>query len=253
MQPRRLSEFAAGARDTVPMIVGAAPFGVIFGTLVGGSALSSWQGQLLSLAVFAGASQFIALGLFAAHAGFAVIVATTLIVNVRHVLYGATLAPYVAHLPLRWRCVLGFLLTDEVFSVSYRHYRRRPPGETGPWHCFGSGIALYVSWQLSSAAGLVFGATFPRLQALGLDFAMVATFIALVVPQLVALRFVAAAALAGVLSLMWNDWPYKLGLLCAVLAGVALGVLMSGIANGRRDPRVVSRRERNRCNPEASR
>lgn len=245
MQSRRLSEFAAGARDTVPMVVGAAPFGVIFGTLVTGSGLAPWHGQLLSLAVFAGASQFIALGLFAAHAGFAVIVATTLIVNVRHVLYGATLAPYVAHLSLRWRCLLGFLLTDEVFSVSYRHYQRRPPGETAPWYCFGSGVMLYVSWQLATAAGLVFGAAFPRLQALGLDFAMVATFIALVVPQLVALRFVAAAALAGVLSLAWNDWPYKLGLLSAVLAGVAVGVLMSGVAPG-------GRRERNGGQAQAS-
>jgi 4-azaleucine resistance transporter AzlC len=237
MQPRRLSEFAAGARDTIPMVVGAAPFGVIFGTLVSGSALSPWQGQLLSLAVFAGASQFIALSLFAAHAGFAVIVATTLIVNVRHVLYGATLAPYVAHLPLRWRCLLGFMLTDEVFSVSFRHYRRRPPGEIGPWYCFGSGVALYLSWQLATAAGLVFGAAFPRLQALGLDFAMVATFIALVVPQLVALRYVAAAAVAGVLSVAWNDWPYKLGLLSAVLAGVMVGVLMSAMPDGRRRER----------------
>src|SRR5215469_12905987 len=119
--PHRLKEFIAGARDTIPMMIGAAPFGVIFGTLVTSGPLSLWHGQLMSLAVFAGSAQFIALGLIASHASFAVIWATTLIVNLRHVLYSATLAPHVAHLPKRWRWTLGALLTDEVFAVAYSH------------------------------------------------------------------------------------------------------------------------------------
>ena len=179
-------ELAAGARDTIPMMVGAAPFGVIFGTLVTASPLSLWHGQLMSLAVFAGSAQFIAVGLIAGHASFAVIWATTLIVNLRHLLYSATLAPYVAHLPARWRWTLGALMTDEVFAVAYAHYQKRAPGETGPHYFFGSGLAMYLNWQLWTLVGLVFGAAFPGLQALGLDFAMVATFIAIIVPQLVA-------------------------------------------------------------------
>lgn len=228
MKPRTpLNEFADGARDTIPMMVGAAPFGVIFGTLVTAGPLSPWHGQLMSLAVFAGSSQFIALGLISAHASFLVVWATTLIVNLRHVLYSATLAPYVSRLPVRWRLALGGLLTDEVFAVAYAHYRHAPPGRIGPHYFLGSGVAMYVNWQLWTLAGLLFGAAFPRLQSLGLDFAMVATFIAIVVPQLVSLRYVASAATAGVVALACAGLPYKLGLLAAVAAGVAVGVVLS--------------------------
>ncbi len=225
--PHRFKEFVAGARDTVPMMIGAAPFGVIFGTLVAAGPLALWHGQLMSLAVFAGSAQFIALGLIASHASFAVIWATTLIVNLRHVLYSATLAPYVSHLPLRWRLALGGLLTDEVFAVAWAYFRRHAPGDVSPWHFLGSGLSMYLNWQVWTAAGLLFGAAFPGLQSLGLDFAMVATFIAIVVPQLVAVRYLAAAVTAGALAFFWQAWPYKLGLLGAVLVGVAVGVALS--------------------------
>lgn len=226
-QPSRFSEFVAGTRDTIPMMVGAAPFGVIFGTLVTSGPLHLWHGQLMSLAVFAGSAQFIAVGLMAGNASFIVLWATTFVVNLRHVLYSATLAPYVAHLPLRWRVVLGSLLTDEVFAVAWTHYRRHAPGEVGPWHFLGSGVSMYVNWQIWTLVGLLFGAAFPGLQSLGLDFAMVATFIAIVVPQLIAFRYIAAAATAGALAFFWQTWPYKLGLLGAVIAGVAIGVALS--------------------------
>ncbi|WJF91431.1 AzlC family ABC transporter permease [Paraburkholderia bonniea] len=209
------------------MLVGAAPFGMIFGTLVASGPLHLWQGQLMSLAVFAGSAQFIALGLIASHASFAVILATTLVINLRHVLYSATLSPYVAHLPMRWRWALGGLLTDEVFAVAWAHYRRHPPGPVSPYYFLGSGISMYLNWQIWTLAGLLFGAAFPGLQSLGLDFAMVATFIAIVVPQLVALRYIAAASTAGALAFFWQAWPYKLGLLAAVLAGVIVGVVLS--------------------------
>jgi 4-azaleucine resistance transporter AzlC len=227
--PSAWRDLTAGARDTIPMMVGAAPFGVIFGTLVTASPLTLWHGQLMSLAVFAGSAQFIAAGLIAGHASFAVIWATTLIVNLRHVLYSATLAPYVAHLPARWRWALSGLLTDEVFAVAYAHYRTRPAGEIGPHYFFGSGLAMYLNWQAWTLIGLQFGAAFPGLKSLGLDFAMVATFIAIIVPQLTALRFIAAALAAGVLAFAWQDWPYKLGLLAAVVAGVAVGMVVTAL------------------------
>lgn len=224
--PTWLKEFADGARDTIPMMVGAAPFGVIFGTLVTSGPLRLWHGQLMSLTVFAGSAQFIALGLIAGHAGLIVVWATTFVVNLRHLLYSATLAPYVARLSPRWRCALAALLTDEVFAVTYNHYRLAPPGAIGPQYFLGSGLAMYTNWQIWTLVGLLSGAAFPHLQSLGLDFAMVATFIAIVAPQLVALRYIAAAA-AGMLAWLGYDWPYKLGLLVAVAGGVAVGVVLS--------------------------
>lgn len=221
----RFSSFAAGVRDTVPMLVGAAPFGMIFGALAATSPLAAWQGQLMSLAVFAGSSQFIGVGLIAGHAGMLVIWLATFIVNLRHMLYAATLLPQVAHLPLRWRFGLGFLLTDETFAVMNGYYLRHPKPALGHWYFLGSGLAMYLNWQAWTLAGLLFGAAFPQLQTLGLDFAMVATFIAIVVPQLNRMPQLAAAVTAGAMAWLLRALPYKLGLLAAILAGVAVGMM----------------------------
>ncbi len=232
--PTRLSSFMAGMRDTVPMLIGAAPFGMIFGTLVTAGPLAAWQGQLMSMSVFAGSSQFIAAGLVASHAGLLVIWFTTFIVNLRHMLYAATLLPHVAHLPARWRWTLGFLLTDETFAVMNGYYLRHPDTPLGHWYFFGSGVSMYVNWQIWTLIGLSFGAIFPQLQSIGLDFALVATFIAIVVPQLSRLPHFAAALAAGIFAYVLKDLPYKLGLLSAVLVGVAVGIALTHWREGSR-------------------
>ena len=221
------ASWLAGARDTFPMLVGAAPFGVIFGALVASAPLASWQGQLMSLSVFAGSSQFIAVGLMAGAAGALVVWLATAIVNLRHLLYAAALLPYVRHLPVRWRWLLGFLLTDESFAVVERYYRQHPQAPNGHWYFLGSGLAMYANWQAWTLLGLVFGAAFPQLQRLGLDFAMVVTFIAIVVPQLRRWPHLLAAGAAGGVAYLLKDLPFKLGLLVAVLVGVAVGLLLS--------------------------
>ncbi|MFC3107601.1 AzlC family ABC transporter permease [Undibacterium arcticum] len=225
--PGRGASFAAGARATIPMMVGAAPFGLIFGALVGANGVALWQGQLMSLGVFAGSSQFIALGLVAGHAGMLVIWFATFIVNLRHLLYAATLLPHVSHLTARWRWLLGFLLTDETFAVVASYYRIHPNSAHGHWYFLGSGVAMYANWQLWTVIGLLFGAVFPQLQSLGLDFAMVATFIAIVVPQLASLPQLSAALAAGLCAYLWQGLPYKLGLLSAALVGIAVGLTLS--------------------------
>ncbi|MES2262450.1 MAG: AzlC family ABC transporter permease [Pseudomonadota bacterium] len=222
-----LSSFSAGARDTLPMLVGAAPFGIIFGALVGTAQMAPWQGQLMSLGVFAGSSQFIAVGLIAGHAGMLLVWVATAIVNLRHMLYAAALLPYVRHLSQRWRWLLGFLMTDETFAVMERYYREHPQARLGHWYFLGSGLAMYANWQCWTLVGLMFGAVFPNLQTLGLDFAMVATFIAIVVPQLFRRPHCVAAIAAGSVAYMLQGWPYKLGLLAAIATGVAVGLLLS--------------------------
>jgi 4-azaleucine resistance transporter AzlC len=226
MHSSRLSSFAAGARDTLPMMVGAAPFGMIFGALVAAGPLAPWQGQMMSMTVFAGSSQFIAVGLVAGNAGLLVIWLTTFIVNLRHALYGAALLPRVAALPAYWRWTLGFLMTDETFAVMNGYYRKHPEARLGHWYFLGSGLSMYVNWQAWTLAGLLFGAAFPQLQSLGLDFAMVATFIGIVVPQLNRVPHLGAAIAAGAAAWLLRGLPYKLGLMAAVFTGVITGMLL---------------------------
>ncbi|NEX63777.1 AzlC family ABC transporter permease [Noviherbaspirillum galbum] len=226
MSSSRLSSLLAGARDTLPMMIGAAPFGMIFGTLAGAGPLAPWQGQMMSMTVFAGSSQFIAVGLIAGQTSLLVIWLTTFIVNLRHALYGAALLPHVAGLPAAWRWSLGFLMTDETFAVMNAHYRSHPRSPDGHWYFLGSGLGMYLNWQAWTLAGLLFGAAFPQLQHLGLDFAMVATFIGIVVPQLDRMPHLGAALAAGACAWLLRGLPYKLGLMAAVLAGVAAGMLL---------------------------
>lgn len=227
IETTRRDEFIAGARDTIPMLVGAAPFGMIFGTLVTTSPLSPLQGQSMSLGIFAGSSQFIGIGLMSAGAGFLVILATTLIVNLRHALYAANLLPHLRHLSLRWRALLGFLLTDETFAVTSTRFMTRRPHPLAHWYMLGSGVAMYLNWQAWTVVGLIFGTTVPGLQELGLDFAMVATFIAIVVPQLRNAPTVSAALVTGGAAFFWRHWPYQLGLLASVALGIGVGMLLA--------------------------
>ena len=115
-------QFLLGMRDTIPMLVGAVPFGIVYGTLAVSSGLSVAATLAMSLLVFAGSAQFVAASLVASGTGLTVILLTTLIINLRHMLYSASLLPFVRHLPQRWRIGLAFWLTDESFAVVHRHY-----------------------------------------------------------------------------------------------------------------------------------
>ncbi len=222
----RSTEFIHGARDIVPMIVGAIPFGIIFGTLAGAAGLSAWQTLGMSLLVFAGSSQFIAITLLGGGAGAAVVLLTTFVVNLRHALYSATLQPFVRHLPTRWRMPLAFWLTDEAFAVVQHRYAEKDDSPHKHWYFFGAALAMYLNWQLCTLVGVIFGQAVPNLAAWGLDFAMLATFIGIVVPMLRDKPQVAAALVAGAVALACQGLPYKLGLMAAALSGIAVGVVL---------------------------
>ena len=221
--PERRAEFLAGARDSAPMLLGAAPFGMIFGTLATTGGLSATGTMAMSLLVFAGSAQFIALSLLAGGAGLLVVAFTTFVVNVRHALYSATLRGHVAHLGARWRIPLAFWLTDETFAVVQRHYAEPGPAEHRHWYYLGSCVAMYVNWALWTAVGLWLGGSIEGLETLGLEFAMAATFTGIVAPLLKERPAVAAAVAAGVVALAAHTLPYKLGLMLAAVAGVAVG------------------------------
>ncbi|MEO0560816.1 MAG: AzlC family ABC transporter permease, partial [Chloroflexota bacterium] len=114
----RRTQFIAGMRDTIPMVIGATPFGLIFGTLaVTEAGLGVWGAMGFSLFVFAGSAQFVAANLLTQGAGIAIIVLTTFVVNVRHALYSTSLAPYMKELRQRWLLPLAFWLTDETYAT----------------------------------------------------------------------------------------------------------------------------------------
>jgi 4-azaleucine resistance transporter AzlC len=222
----RQSEFFQAVRDMLPLLIGAMPFGIIFGALAVSAGLSVGQALGMSLLVFAGAAQFIVLALLGAGASAAVLLLTTLVVNLRHALYSATLQPFVRHLPARWRIPLAFWLTDEAFAVVQHRYAAGDSSPYKHWYFFGAALAMYLNWQLCTLIGVLFGQSVPDLAAWGLDFAMLATFIGVVVPVLRNRPQVAAALVAGGVALVCHGLPYKLGLLAAAVSGIVVGLLL---------------------------
>jgi 4-azaleucine resistance transporter AzlC len=215
----------AGARDTFPLLVGAWPFGVIFGALAVTSGFSPLGAAAMSAIVFAGSSQFIAVGLFAVSTPFPVIVLTTFVVNLRHMLYAATLAPHLSRLPRAWLLPLGFWLTDESFVVAAKHFTEREGSSNKHLYLLGSEIAMYSNWQLVTWIGILAGQAIKDPSSWGLDFAMVVTFIGMLVPLVKDRPALASVLVAGVSALLARGLSNQLGLLVAALLGIAAGVV----------------------------
>lgn len=222
--PSRRAEFWAGVRDTFPLIVGAIPFGIIFGALGVTNGLSPAATLSMSLFVFAGSAQFIAAGLTAQGVGIIFIVLTTFVVNLRHALYSATLAPHVRHLPQKWLVPLGFWLTDETFAVVVTRYNHDDSSPHKHWYQLGSSVAMYGNWQLCTLIGLVAGQSFQDIENWGLDFAMIVTFIGLVVPAVQTRPILVSVIVAGAVAVLAYPLENKIGLIIAALCGVIAGV-----------------------------
>jgi 4-azaleucine resistance transporter AzlC len=216
------AELLAGALQLSPLLVGVAPFGVIYGVLALASGLSPAAAMAMSSVVFAGSAQFLLARLVGLGAPALVMVLSVALVNLRHALYSASVAPALAHLPRRWKALLAYLLTDEAYAATIA--RMQEPGRNRHWFLLGGGLALWIGWQLSTATGILVGRSLPR--ALPLDFALPLTFIAIVVPMVRSRAALAAAAAAGAVALLAAGWPYQLGLVSAALVGIATGWLL---------------------------
>ena len=221
--PRR--EFWAGAREIFPLVVGAIPFGIIFGTLAISSGLSAVSTLAMSALVFAGSAQFIAVGMIAANTGWLLIVLMAFVVNLRHLLYAVSLMPYVKQRSQRWKIPLAFWLTDEVFAVAIRRYEASDPSPYKHWYYLGGAIAMYSNWQLCTLLGITVGRMAPNAADWGLDFAMSVTFIGMVIPYLRTRPMLTAVIVAGTVAVAANPLPHKLGLMIAAIMGIAAGVL----------------------------
>lgn len=216
--------FWDGVRAEFPLLVGVFPFGMIYGALALDAGLSRLSSQMMSSIVFAGSAQFITANLVADGAPALVIIVTIAVVNLRHMLYSASIAPYLKNLPMKWKVLLSYLLTDEAYAPAIRNYEKNGVQPTSHWFLFGTGFALWFTWQVSTALGIFLGAAIP--EAWPLDFALPLTFIAMVVPGLKNRPMVASALSAGVVALLAYALPFKLGLILAALTGIAVGTLM---------------------------
>jgi predicted branched-subunit amino acid permease len=186
---------------------------------------------MMSSIVFAGSSQFVAAQLIHDAAPGSVIVLTIAVVNLRHMLYSASVAPYLEKLSVRWKGLLAYLLTDEAYAATIIHYEKEGLTPTSHWFFLGAGFSLWFTWQVSSALGIFLGTAIPS--SWPLDFALPLTFIAMVMPVLKDYPVVAAALSAGSVALLAYSLPFKLGLILAALVGILVGTFLENRKSSR--------------------
>lgn len=236
-----LQELGRGIKQELPIAAGVVPFGMIFGVIAVGAGIPPWLAQAMSFIVFAGSAQFIGAQLIAMSTPAAIVLLTTLVVNARHVLYSASVAPHLKSLSPAWRTLLAYLLTDEAYAVTILHFQSElGDRETQHWFMLGAGLTLWTAWQLSTAVGVFLGAQIPAAWAL--DFTLALTFIGLVVPALRHRADVAAAVVAGLVALLADGLPYHLNLLLAAFAGMSAGLLLDkeGLSKTRPDTQTAN-------------
>lgn len=221
---QKTKNFWAGVRAEIPILISGLPEGMIYGALALNAGLSPLASQLMSSLLYAGSAQFITVQLLHDLTPGFVILLTIIIVNLRHVLYSVSLAPYVASLPMRWKIMLSYLLTDESYAATALHYEREGTTPYSHWFFLGAGFSVWFAWQVSTVIGIFLGAAIP--DSWSLDFALPLTFIAMVVPVLRNRPSIFAALAAGLTALFSGSLPYKLGLLLAALVGITVGTLL---------------------------
>ncbi|MGQ9712324.1 MAG: AzlC family ABC transporter permease [Desulfotomaculales bacterium] len=214
-------ELVLGVGKAVPILLGYIPIGIAYGVLAREAGLDLFTVMAMSVMVFAGASQFIAAGMFGAAAGGWSIVITTFLVNLRHLLFSSSLAPRMAHFSTRTLALIGTGITDETFAVASAEPALQPHH---PWFYYGLNLTAYAGWNLGSFLGAVLGPLVQRVADLPLDFALAAMFIYLLVAQVAGRTLAATAVLAGILSVFFaaglhTKWNVVLAALIAATIG----------------------------------
>ncbi|MEM9228280.1 MAG: AzlC family ABC transporter permease [Pseudomonadota bacterium] len=220
------SAFLSGLTAGLPFVIVVIPFAVLFGVVATEAGLDLLQTMAMSFLVIAGASQFVAVQLLVDQAPTLIILATALAVNMRMVMYSASIAPHLGPAPLWQRAVVAYVLVDQSYGVSIKRFEESPtlnvPEKVA--YFFGAMAVIWPLWYLGTLVGALVGEAIPPEYAL--DFAVPITFIALFSPMLKSAAHVAAALVSVVLALALAWMPFSLGLIVAGLVAMFTGALV---------------------------
>lgn len=222
--------FIMGAKDCLPTLLGYISIGLACGVIGTASSLTVWQVTVLALLVYAGSAQMVMAGLLMVHTPFIVIVFTVAMINLRMLLLSMTIAPHFKTESLGQRFLLGVLLTDESFGVAMLQQAKKPRQLLNPSWMMGLNVTAYSGWCFACFMGAYLGDLLPNPTVLGLDFALVAMFIALLVLQLElvsrhALRayLIALASAVVLMLLLLLFLPASVSLLLGTITGAIIG------------------------------
>ena len=218
-----MRNFWRGFLASLPLAPGVIAFGLFYGVVARQVGFTPWEALAMSLIVHAGSAQFTALGIWHT-AGFVPIVLTTLVINLRHLLMGASVAPYLRSLPRRWQALLALWMSDESYALAIAAYRQG----TGSRHYFlGANVGIYLVWPLSGLVGALLGGAIPDPARYGLDLVFPLAFLGLLTAFLEDRADLVVAVVAAALSLVGTLLlPGPWTMIVAGLLGSGLGLLL---------------------------
>lgn len=236
------AELLAGARAVSPMLIGVVPFGLVAGATPATTGLGGDAAIGFSMIVFAGASQLAAADVLADGGSALVAIIAACTINLRMLLYSASLSPFLAREPLRRRMFMAYLLTDQAYAVSITRWNDEAADEQAGappvdrWrrvpYFLGAGLLLWASWQASTIVGIVIGSAVP--EDLPLDFAVPLVFLVLLVPAITSAPAAVAAIVGGSAAVLAAEaGAGHLSVIVGAAAGIAAGAFAEVLAERR--------------------
>ena len=216
--------FKLGFFDLAPHLLSVIPFGIIFGAIGIELGFSPIMTYATSLIIFGGASQIVFLQLLSGGASSLVAVTSVGVINSRHLLYGAVLSEYLEKLSFIKKLLISYIVVDQGFAESNKFFKKNKTEKYLHYHLIGTGITMWVCWQIATLAGIILGSFVP--EELGLKFAIPLTFIAIVVQDLKKIDHVIVMVVCGISSLLFFEAPFKSYILISPVIALFVAALL---------------------------
>lgn len=215
------ASYLKGSGRTLPLVLGALPFALITGAITVGAGISALNSMAMSLLIAAGASQIAAIDLITQQAPLLIVILTGLIINLRLVMYSASIAPYLQDIPAWKKLFFTFILTDQAYAVSLMEFTSPESRVHRPSYYLGAAVTVFVIWMLGVLAGVLLGKAIPA--SWSLDFAVPLTFMLLLISALKNKPAWMAASASVFVSVAAGALPYNLNIILGAIAGILTG------------------------------
>lgn len=207
--------------DILPLAISVIPWGFLCGSMAIQAGFSQTQAQCLSLFVFAGAAQLSGVAIIGSTGSLFSLINSTAVISSRHLLYSASFRDDVIDLPFIKRFFIAFLLTDEMFAVTEMH--KQSTGRFSVKYAITAGFTFYIIWNISTFFGVYIGTQIVEIDSLGLEFAIAATFIAMVIPNTKKLPVLVTVLASGVFATVFHYIKFDNGLILSSFIGMLSG------------------------------
>ena len=220
----KLNTFSKGAIDILPLMIPVIPFGIIFGAIGIELGFGPYVTYATSIIIFSGASQIVFFQLLSAGASSLVAITSSSVISTRHLLYGAVVNQYLSNLSLYWKIGLSYILTDQAFAVSNEYFKKNKNEKFKHYFLLGSGITLWIVWQLTTIIGILLGSIVP--EELGLTFTIPLTFFALLVNYLRSIDHIIVIVVSGMMSVLLFEMPFKSYIIFSSLIALLIATIL---------------------------